>query len=147
MCVTVPAMLHKHIIKAEHSKRYGRDQCLTLEFQNGWGISTVKDRSTYRGILELYEIVTLKEGAIHYNKRIAQGDVLGCLTLHQVFDIALNIATNFPNTDPTNILKQQTVPEVTIYNKEKFGYKQLNNVLVYNHFRNIDHSLFLLRKS
>lgn len=43
-----------------------------------------------------------------------------------------------------NTIKHQTVPEVARFRKENFTEKPIKNVLVYNHFRKIDHSLFLL---
>lgn len=41
-------------------------------------------------------------------------------------------------------IKHQKVPEIARFKKESFTDKPIKNVLVYNHFRNIDHSLYLL---
>ncbi|NOQ28073.1 MAG: 3-oxoacyl-ACP synthase [Bacteroidales bacterium] len=43
-----------------------------------------------------------------------------------------------------NTIKHQRVPEVARFRKENFTEKPIKNVLVYNHFREVDHSLFLL---
>jgi 3-oxoacyl-(acyl-carrier-protein) synthase len=43
-----------------------------------------------------------------------------------------------------NTIKHQKVPEVARFRKENFTEKPIKNVLVYNHFREVDHSLFLL---
>jgi 3-oxoacyl-(acyl-carrier-protein) synthase len=43
-----------------------------------------------------------------------------------------------------NVIKHQTVPEVARFRKESFTEKPIKNVLVYNHFREVDHSIYLL---
>ena len=43
-----------------------------------------------------------------------------------------------------NTIKHQRVPEVARFRKENFTEKPIKNVLVYNHFREVDHSIFLL---
>lgn len=43
-----------------------------------------------------------------------------------------------------NTIKHQHVPEVARFRKENFTEKPIRNVLVYNHFREVDHSIFLL---
>ncbi|MDA3952847.1 MAG: beta-ketoacyl synthase chain length factor [Bacteroidales bacterium] len=43
-----------------------------------------------------------------------------------------------------NTIKHQKVPEVTRFRKENFTEKPIKNVLVYNHFREVDHSILLL---
>lgn len=43
-----------------------------------------------------------------------------------------------------NTIKHQRVPEITRFRKENFTEKPIKNVLVYNHFREVDHSIFLL---
>ncbi len=43
-----------------------------------------------------------------------------------------------------NVIKHQTVPEVARFRKENFTEKPIKNVLVYNHFREVDHSIYLL---
>lgn len=43
-----------------------------------------------------------------------------------------------------NTIKHQKVPEVARFRKENFTEKPIKNVLVYNHFREVDHSIFLL---
>ena len=43
-----------------------------------------------------------------------------------------------------NTIKHQKVPEVARFRKENFTEKPIRNVLVYNHFREVDHSIYLL---
>lgn len=43
-----------------------------------------------------------------------------------------------------NTIKHQKVPEVARFRKENFTERPIKNVLVYNHFREVDHSIFLL---
>lgn len=43
-----------------------------------------------------------------------------------------------------NTIKHQKVPEIARFRKENFTEKPIKNVLVYNHFREVDHSIFLL---
>jgi 3-oxoacyl-(acyl-carrier-protein) synthase len=43
-----------------------------------------------------------------------------------------------------NAIKHQNVPEVARFRKENFTEKPIKSVLVYNHFREVDHSIFLL---
>ena len=43
-----------------------------------------------------------------------------------------------------NTIKHQKVPELARFRKENFTEKPIKNVLVYNHFREVDHSIFLL---
>ena len=43
-----------------------------------------------------------------------------------------------------NTIKHQRVPEVARFRKENFTEKPIRNVLVYNHFREVDHSIYLL---
>ncbi|MCD4833368.1 MAG: beta-ketoacyl synthase chain length factor [Bacteroidales bacterium] len=43
-----------------------------------------------------------------------------------------------------NTIKHQRVPEIARFRKENFTEKPIKNVLVYNHFREVDHSIFLL---
>ncbi len=43
-----------------------------------------------------------------------------------------------------NSIKHQKVPEIARFRKENFTEKPIKNVLVYNHFREVDHSIFLI---
>ena len=43
-------------------------------------------------------------------------------------------------------IKHQDVPEMAIYNKQNFTKKPIKNILVYNHFKNINHSFYLLNQ-
>lgn len=59
-----------------------------------------------------------------------------CGDFHTVGTFALWFAAN--------TIKHQNVPEVARFRKESFTEKPIRNVLVYNHFREVDHSIFLL---
>jgi len=43
-------------------------------------------------------------------------------------------------------IKTQTVPEIARFNKQNFTNKPIKNVLVYNHFKNINHTFYLLNQ-
>lgn len=43
-------------------------------------------------------------------------------------------------------IKHQVVPEIAKLNKQNFVNKPIKNVLVYNHFKNINHSFYLLNQ-
>ena len=59
----------------------------TYEFSNGWGASVVGNRFTYSGSNGLFELAVLKNGEIHYDNKIAQGDVLGHLSKEEVKEL------------------------------------------------------------
>ena len=43
-----------------------------------------------------------------------------------------------------NIIKRQTIPDVIKI--EPFTHKEINNILIYNHYKGVDHSLMLISK-
>ncbi len=43
-----------------------------------------------------------------------------------------------------NIIKRQVIPDIVKLNKQ--SGKRINNILIYNHYKNIDHSLILVTK-
>ena len=80
-------------------------------------------------------------------------------------DVYINLADNYFNTNyayfkhlsgdfhtvgsfalwfAANTIKHQKVPEVARFRKENFTEKPIKNVLVYNQFREVDHSIYLL---
>jgi hypothetical protein len=62
-----------------------------LTFDNGWGVSVVKGPHTYGGNKGLYELAVFKDGEIHYDNKIANGDVVGYLRPEDVTDAMLVI--------------------------------------------------------
>jgi hypothetical protein len=63
----------------------------SLTFDNGWGVSVVKGPHTYGGNKGLYELAVFKDGEIHYDNKIANGDVVGYLRPEDVTDAMLVI--------------------------------------------------------
>ena len=58
-----------------------------LEFDNGWSVSVVKGQYTYGGDKGLYELAVFKDGEIHYDNDVANGDVIGYLRPEDVTDV------------------------------------------------------------
>ena len=50
-----------------------------IHFENGWGASVVKHDYSYGGKEGLYELAVIKDGGLHYDNPVANGDVLGYL--------------------------------------------------------------------
>lgn len=62
-----------------------------LEFDNGWSVSVVKGQYTYGGDKGLYELAVFKDGEIHYDNVVANGDVVGYLRPEDVTDVMIKI--------------------------------------------------------
>jgi hypothetical protein len=62
-----------------------------IVFDNGYGVSVVQTEFTYGGKQGLYELAVLKDGEIHYDNPIANGDVVGYLRPEDVSDAMLII--------------------------------------------------------
>ena len=60
-------------------------------FDNGYGVSVVRTEFSYGGKQGLYELAVLKDGEIHYENPIANGDVVGYLREEDVSDAMLVI--------------------------------------------------------
>ena len=65
-----------------------------LEFDNEFGISVVKGPHTYGGNRGLYELAVFKDGEIHYDNKVANGDVVGYLRPEDITD-AMNLIQKF----------------------------------------------------
>ena len=63
-------------------------------FDNGYGVSVVRTEFSYGGKTGLYELAVLKDGEIHYDNPIANGDVVGYLREEDVSD-AMLVIQNF----------------------------------------------------
>jgi len=66
------------------------------EFDNGFAVSVVKGPHTYGGDRGLYELAVWKDGQIHYDNPVAQGDVVGYLREEDVTD-AMYVIQKFEN--------------------------------------------------
>jgi len=65
-----------------------------MEFENGFGVSVVCTPFTYGGDKGLYELAVLKDGHLHYDNPVANGDVVGYLRPEDVTD-ALKLIQKF----------------------------------------------------
>ena len=57
-----------------------------INFENGWGASVVKHDYSYGGKEGLYELAVIKDGDLHYDNPVANGDVVGYLRPEDVTD-------------------------------------------------------------
>ena len=57
-----------------------------MDFDNGFGVSVVQSPYTYGGDRGLYELAVFKDGHIHYDNPVANGDVVGYLRPEDVTD-------------------------------------------------------------
>ena len=62
-----------------------------MDFENGFGVSVVQSPYTYGGDRGLYELAVFKNGHIHYDNPVANGDVVGYLRPEDVTDAMLVI--------------------------------------------------------
>ncbi len=58
-----------------------------IQFDNGFGASVVKHQYSYGGDRGLYELAVFKDGHIHYDNPIANGDVIGYLKPEDVTEV------------------------------------------------------------
>lgn len=65
-----------------------------LDFDNGFGVSVVQSPYTYGGDKGLYELAVFKDGQIHYDNAVANGDVVGYLREEDVTD-AMKVIQKF----------------------------------------------------
>lgn len=56
-------------------------------FPNGWGVSIIQSPYSFGGDVGMYEIAVLRDGEIHYDNKISNGDVIGWLTEEKVEEI------------------------------------------------------------
>ena len=62
-----------------------------MDFDNGFGVSVVRHEFSYGSKHGLYELAVLKDGEIHYDNKVANGDVVGYLREEDVTDAMLVI--------------------------------------------------------
>ena len=67
-----------------------------IDFDNGYGVSVVQSKYTYGGDRGLFELAVFKDGHIHYDNPVAQGDVVGYLREEDVTD-AMHVVQKFEN--------------------------------------------------
>jgi hypothetical protein len=61
------------------------------DFDHGFGVTVVMTPYTYGGDKGLYELAVWKDGEIHYDNSVANGDVVGYLREEDVTDAMLVI--------------------------------------------------------
>ena len=62
-----------------------------MDFDNGFGVSVVRHEYSYGSKDGLYELAVFKDGEIHYDNKVANGDVVGYLREEDVTDAMLVI--------------------------------------------------------
>ena len=62
-----------------------------IEFPNGYGASVVKHNFSYGGSAGLYELAVTKDGELHYDNSVAEGDVHGYLDEEAVTELLKGI--------------------------------------------------------
>ena len=76
--------------KYEREERAGGVQYI-FTFENGYGASVVKFYGTYGFGRDLWELAVLKNGRLHYDNPVADGDVKGYLTDEKVNNLLREI--------------------------------------------------------
>ena len=62
-----------------------------FKFNNGYGASVIKTHFSYGVEEDLWELAVLKDGHLHYDNPVAQGDVRGYLTDKEVNELLREI--------------------------------------------------------
>lgn len=62
-----------------------------IHFDNGYGASIVSHDFSYGGKNGLYELAVLKDGDLHYDNPVANGDVVGYLKEEDVTKLLIEI--------------------------------------------------------
>jgi hypothetical protein len=62
-----------------------------INFDNGYGASVVSHTFSYGGKDGLYELAVLKDGDLHYDNPVANGDVVGYLKEEDVTELLIEI--------------------------------------------------------
>jgi hypothetical protein len=76
--------------KYKRKERAGGVQYI-FTFKNGYGASVVKFWGTYGYEEDLWELAVLKNGSLHYDNPVADGDVCGDLTDEEVNNLLREI--------------------------------------------------------
>lgn len=74
----------------ERKARVGGVQYI-FTFENGYGASIVKFLGTYGYEEDLWELAVLKNGSLHYDNAVANGDVVGNITDKEVNNLLRKI--------------------------------------------------------
>lgn len=63
----------------------------TTDFDNGYGASVIRNAFSYGGSVGLYELAVVKDGQLHYDNPVANGDVVGYLDEEEVSELLIEI--------------------------------------------------------
>lgn len=88
----------------DHPATYVEGVQAVMDFDNGWSVSVVQTSSSYGGTQGLFELAVFKNGEIHYDNPVANGDVLGYLTDRQVTE-AMEAIQEFEKTDSVVLIE------------------------------------------
>lgn len=80
----------------EHEAMSG--QHAVIEFENGFGASVVFGEMFYSNGIDNYELGVLKDGNLHYDNEVANGDVVGYLKKKELMKLINKIA-NFESEE------------------------------------------------
>lgn len=63
----------------------------TIDFDNGYGASVIKNTFSSGDSVGLYELAVVKDGQLHYDNPVANGDVIGWLEEEEVSKLLIEI--------------------------------------------------------
>ena len=63
----------------------------TIQFDNGYGASVIKNKFSYGGSAGFYELGVIKDDELHYDNPVANGDVVGWLEEEEVSNLLIEI--------------------------------------------------------
>jgi len=63
----------------------------TIQFDNGYGASVIKNKFSYGGSVGFYELGVIKDDELHYDNPVANGDVVGWLEEEEVSKLLIKI--------------------------------------------------------
>ena len=62
-----------------------------IDFDNGYGASVIKNAFSHGGYAGFYELAVVKDGQLHYDNPLADGDVVGWLEEEEVSGLLIEI--------------------------------------------------------
>lgn len=74
----------------------GEEQA-TMDFDNGFGVSVVFGEIFYSNGVDTYELAVMKDGELHYDNPVANGDVCGYLKKTELMKL-INEVANFKDS-------------------------------------------------
>ena len=62
-----------------------------IDFDNCYGASVIKNAFSHGGYAGFYELAVVKDGQLHYENPVANGDVVGWLEEEEVSELLIEI--------------------------------------------------------